>query len=48
MSSRSTASHARRAGLAAAALAIAGTGIALASTDRHIPPISAPTGYSRQ
>ena len=40
--------HARWIGLAGAALAIAGTGIALASTDRHAGPINASTGYSKQ
>ena len=35
-------------GLVAAILAIAGTGIALASTDRHAMPPIASIGYSKQ
>ena len=35
-------------GLAAAALAIVGAGIAMASTNRHATPISAPIAYSKQ
>lgn len=41
-------SHARWFGLAAAALAVAGTGIALASTERLAAPSSPSVGYSKQ
>lgn len=40
--------HARWFGLIAAALAIAGTSIALASTDRHTAPGNPAVGYSMQ
>ena len=35
-------------GLAAAALAIVGAGIAMASTNRHTVPVNPAAGYSKQ
>ena len=40
--------YARWLGLVAAALAVAGTSIALASTDREAASSIAPAGYSKQ